>query len=195
MAAFFELIISNQVCLGMKKLLSFACAIAFFFIAPAQNINTSTSKVTFELSHMKFNSVEGTFNGMTGVVSFDPQDIEDATMSVCINASSVNTRNSKRDEHLRKEDFFNTEKYPEICFQSSRFETTESGYIVYGDLKMLDISKELMIPFKFENNIFQGSFIIQRLDYGLGEDTGTFMVGNDVEMSIICELKSLRESE
>lgn len=173
----------------MKKFLLFAFAMALLSIAHSQNVNTYSSKVTFEISNMKFNTVEGTFGGMTGTVNFDPKDISNAYMNVCIDASSVNTGSTKRDEHLRNEDFFHTEKHPEICFQSTRFEKSNDGYVVYGNLNMLESSKEVMIPFNLENNTFQGTFTIQRLDFALGEDTGTFLVGNEVEMSIICELQ------
>ena len=138
---------------------------------------------------MKFKTVEGTFGGMKGSVNFTPRDLSSASMDVCIDASSVNTGNAKRDVHLRKEDFFHTTAHPEICFKSTKFVKSDNGYTVIGNLKMLGTSKAVSIPFTVENKVFKGTFTIQRLDYGLGKDTRTFLVGNEVEMAIICELQ------
>ncbi|MEO0404984.1 MAG: YceI family protein [Bacteroidota bacterium] len=172
----------------MKAALTFIVFIIAFSCL-AQKVNTAESKVDFEISNMKFKMVEGTFGGMTGTIIFDVSNLAGARMDVCIKSSTVNTGNDKRDEHLRKDDFFNVEKFPEICFMSQRFEKTDSGYVVHGKLNMLGVTKDVTIPFVFEGGLFQGTFTINRLDYQLGADTGTFMVGNEVKMTITCVLQ------
>ncbi|MGB0423177.1 MAG: YceI family protein [Flavobacteriales bacterium] len=156
----------------------------------AQNINEAKSLVRFEISNMKFNTVEGTFKGMTGNVDFDPSDLENAAIEVCIDATSVNTESEKRDEHLRKEDFFDTNKFPTICFNSSKFEFIDGSFYVTGILTLRGIQKEVTLPFTRNQNGFGlvGALTINRLDFSIGAETGTFMVGNEVNLEITCYL-------
>ena len=173
------------------KLSSLIFTFAMFLIfcsLSAQNINEAKSQVKFEISNMKFNTVEGIFKGMTGHVDFDPTDLENAAIEVCIDATSVNTKNEKRDEHLRKEDFFDTNKYPSICFKSSKFELIDGSYYVTGTLTLRGIQKEVTLPFTRNQNGLEGKLTINRLDFSIGAETGTFMVGNEVHLEITCYL-------
>ncbi|NQX92179.1 MAG: YceI family protein [Flavobacteriales bacterium] len=172
----------------MKTALTFI-ALIIGFASIAQKVNTAESKVDFEISNMKINSVEGTFGGMTGTINFDPANLAAARMDVCIKSSSVNTDNTKRDGYLRKDDWFNVERHPEICIISENFEKSDNGYILKGKLTLLGVTKDISIPFIFTEGRFQGSFTINRLDYELGADTGTLMVGDEVEMTITCVLQ------
>ena len=164
--------------------------IAFFLLfctnlVTAQTINTEQSSVLFEISNMKFKTVKGTFSGMTGDLIFTPSDLENASFNVCIDAASVDTGSKKRDKHLQKEDFFDVEKYPTICFVSSSVQQVGSTYVVKGQLSMHGVSKEMEIPFTFTNNTFKGEIEVNRIDYKVG-GTGTFMVGNETKITIIC---------
>ena len=154
----------------------------------AQNINSDASFVEFSISNMKFKTVEGTFKGMKGEVKFDIDDLVNSSMNVCISSASVNTGNEKRDEHLRKDDFFNCEKYPDICFKSTSITKEENGFIVSGEMSLHGITKQVEIPFNYSNNTFKGSFKINRKDYGVGGN-GTFMVGDEVTLNITCKIE------
>jgi len=152
-----------------------------------QTINTKASNVSFEISNMGFNTVEGTFSDMKGTVRFDGNDLPHSLLDVCVSAESVNTESESRDEHLRKEDFFHVEVYPTICFRSTTVTRNTSGYVANGTLTMHGVSKDVSIPFTFSNNTFEGSFSLDRTDYGVGSDGG-FMVGKTVELTIVCVL-------
>ena len=123
---------------------------------------------------------------MKGVFKFDPNAIEKAKFNICIEASTVHTGNEKRDAHLRDPDFFEVEKYPEICFTSSTVIKTEKGYLTKGKLTIHGVTKEVEIPFTFENNTFVGTISIERLDYKLGEDFGSLKVGKTATVIITC---------
>jgi len=151
-----------------------------------QTINSEDSKVTFSVSNMAFNTVKGTFNGMEGEIYFSPNDLLASKFEVCIDASSINTGNQKRDKHLKNEDFFEVEKYPNICFKSTEVEKTTSGNKTKGILTMHGVSKKVEIPFTFKNNQFIGNFEVNRKDYKIGEGTGSFMVGKEIEIQIVC---------
>ena len=147
--------------------------------AYSQSINREISIVNFSISNMKFKTVNGTFKEMEGVINFDVADLESSSMDVCISSSSVDTDNKKRDQHLRTEDFFDSEKYPEICFKSTSIKQSENNFIAIGELSMHGVTKSVKIPFSFQDNTFNGSFTINRKDFGVGGN-GTFMVGNEV---------------
>ena len=153
-----------------------------------QTINTNSSVVTFSVSNLAINKVKGSFSGMTGTANILPNDLSASKISVCIDANSIDTGNEKRDTHLRTEDFFEVEKYPEICFESSSIDKTSEGYNAKGSLSMHGVSKTVVIPFVFENNQIDGNFEVNRLDYNVGEGTGSFMVGKEIQIQIVCVL-------
>ena len=154
----------------------------------AQTIATDKSVVNFTISNMKVKTVSGTFSGMSGVVVFDPQALEDASFNVCIEAASVNTENEKRDEHLRQPDFFEVATYPTICFESTSVEKTTEGYVSKGTLQMHGVKKEVSIAFVYQDNRLVGNFSVNRFDYGVGESINTMMVGDVVNLEIVCYL-------
>ena len=153
-----------------------------------QSINSTNSAVSFEISNFGVNTVEGSFTGMAGEVSFSPDDLSNSTFAVCIDAKSIDTENEKRDEHLRKEDFFDVVTYPEICFNSTEITKTNDGYTAIGILTMHGQSNNCEIPFSVNDQIFKGVFTIDRQDYGVGP-SGGFMVGKEVEIQIVCEIE------
>lgn len=152
----------------------------------SQSINSSQSIVNFKVSNMKVNTVEGTFSGMNGTINFGEQT--PAKMNVCIDAASVKTDSEQRDEHLRNEDFFHVSKYPKICFESQKIYKTGNDYYVDGSLTLLQTSKKVTIPFSYQNHTLQGTFTIKRSDFKLAPKTNKFMVGDDVEIQIICKI-------
>lgn len=150
----------------------------------ASTFDHEKSKVTFSVRNMKVRTVEGSFSGIKGNVKFDPSNLSTSSFNVCIDASSVDTGSKKRDEHLLKEDFFDVEKYPAICFESNSIIKTKDGYIAIGVLTILDETKKIEIPFTADGNSLNGKITLNRLDYGLGKDTNNFMVSNEVIITI-----------
>lgn len=124
---------------------------------------------------------------MTGTVETNNQDLQQ--IQACIPASTVNTESKKRDKHLKNEDFFDVNNYPEICFQSSKITKQGNNYIAKGELTLHGVTKTIEIPLQVSNKQITGNFTINRLDYNVGESTGTFMVGDQVNLTISCTLK------
>lgn len=173
----------------MKKVITLA-AILLMAVTPSagQNINADKSLVDFKIRNMRMRDVTGTFKGMAGTVKFNPDNLQASDFDVCITPATVNTDNKKRDEHLQGGDFFDVSKHPGICFRSSQVSKAGNGYTARGKLTMFGVTKEVEMPFTFENNTFKGTLNLKRLDYKVGEKTGTFMVGDDVEIHITCVL-------
>lgn len=172
----------------MKKLL-----IAFLFlsgISKGSSILEEFSKVEFEVSNMAVSSVEGTFTGMTGTIDFDPENpTEGASFDVCIDASTINTGNEKRDAHLKTEDFFHVDSFPKICFQSTNVVAEGDHYKTTGTLTMHGVSKEVTIQFTYVDDTFVGELVINRDDFKVGEEVGAFTVGKEISIKITCKVR------
>ena len=171
----------------MRRIIIAFCLLGLPFISFGQTINTNTSKITFRISNLNLNTVKGTFQGFSGTVNFNPDDLANSKFDVCVDAASVNTENEKRDKHLRTEDFFEVETYPNICFKSTGITKTKEGFNTTGTLQMHGVEKEVEIPFSYSNNTLTGTLKLKRLDYGIGPSSG-FMVGKTVNLEIVCVL-------
>lgn len=172
----------------MKKIKLAFITLCMAQLSFAQTIDVEKSEVSFEISNMKWKTVEGTFKGMTGEVIFDKNNLNNSSFNVSINPSSINTENKTRDKHLKNKDFFEVSTYTTINFKSKSIAKTASGYITKGTLTMHGISKEIEIPFVYENNQLKGTFNLNRLDFGIGPKGG-FMSGKEVIITILCVLK------
>lgn len=159
------------------------------FLFTGQIIDEAASKVTFQVRNMKMRTVEGTIQGMHGELEFKADNPASAKFNVCIDVSTLNTESKKRDHHLMNKDFFEVEKYPEICFVSRSIIKSDLGYVATGMLTIKDVSQEVQIPFKFENGHLIGELQISRLAYHVGADTGTFMVGEEIDLTIDCKVR------
>lgn len=151
-----------------------------------QSINPDQSTVNFEVSNFGMGSVDGAFSGMKGNITFDANELSNATFEVCIDAKSIDTGNNKRDGHLKGEDFFDVEKYPTICFSSNEITKTKDGFKATGTLNMHGISKSEEIIFTYRDGIFTGDLTVNRKDYKIGP-SGGFMVGKEVKIQIVCK--------
>jgi len=152
----------------------------------AQNVQTEASSVNFEISNMVVNTIEGSFSGMTGTVAFNPRRLRKASINVCVDANTVDTDNAKRDGHLRTADFFDTETYPTICFVSTDISKVNGEYLAKGTLSMHGVTRNVDVPLTYEDGTLTAKLTMNRLDYKIGVETGTAMVGNEVELTIVC---------
>ncbi len=103
---------------------------AFTFINTNWNIDPNYS--------IKFsgNKAEGTFSGLAGTISFNPNDLAKASIHVVVNANTIKTGNSLKDKHAKDEDWFDVAKYPYIKFTSTSFVKSGSTTIVSGSLDL-----------------------------------------------------------
>jgi polyisoprenoid-binding protein YceI len=131
----------------MKKTLALSLAATMSLVVFARplradefQIDNSHTSVIFGVSHLGYSFTYGRFNKVSGAFTLDPKGPEASTFQVAIDASSVDTNDAKRDEHLRGPDFFNAGEFPVISFKSTKVEgkRTESGItlLVTGDLTM-----------------------------------------------------------
>ena len=151
------------------------------------------SAVTFEIKNLGFNS-KGSFTGLEGKIIFDPKDLSKASFDVSINAASINTDNNMRDNHLKKESYFDVEKYPRIRFVSTSLSGPDKSghYTLSGKLTIKNTTKDIYfscIATPMGNDyIFKGDFQISRKDYDVG---GSSTLSNNVSVSLTVLAKKL----
>ena len=105
-------------------------------------IDPTHSRIGFVARHAMVTKVRGSFNEFAGSGSFDAENPADSRLSLTIQAASIDTRNPDRDGHLRSNDFFAMDEYPEITFRSTSVEQTgDAEYRVTGDLTIKGITK------------------------------------------------------
>ncbi len=154
----------------------------------ALKIDVNTSTANFSVKKIGLLTVKGSLSDLNGTIIFDENDLNSSSFDVNANTATINTGSEKRDEHLKSEDFFFVKNYPSIRFKSTSIKATNGTYQAIGNLTILETTKEITIPFTFENNVFSGSFSINRLDYNLGKKFPTLVVGKNIQISINCKI-------
>ncbi|MEM6398207.1 MAG: YceI family protein [Bacteroidota bacterium] len=132
---------------------------------------------------------EGTFSGMDGEILFDPSDLANSSMDVTVDVATIETGNDTKNKHARGESWFDAEKYPTIRFVGDDFSRAGEGYKVSGKLTLHGNTKSIDIPFTFSPNgadsgLFEGSFTVNRKDYGIDGNFWGFVVGKEVEIKL-----------
>lgn len=150
------------------------------------------SKVRFVIKNFGINT-GGTFDGLSGSITFDPSLLATASFNVSVDAKTVDTDIEARDNHLRKAEYFDVEKYPKLSFRSTKVTpTNKAGYFyMFGVITIKDVSKEISFPFtqksKDDGILFEGDFKLNRRDFGVGGKS--FSMGDEltVELSIFAK--------
>lgn len=165
-------------------------------------IDPSHTTVEFAVKHMMFTTVKGRFSGVSGTIELDEANIANSSVTAEIDATTIDTRDEKRDAHLKSADFFDVEKYPTITFKSTRVEPTSGGELrVVGDLTIHGVTREVVLNATFNGqgknpwgNIvagFEATTKINRKDFGLewnvALETGGVLVGDEIKISIDVE--------
>ena len=109
------------------------------------NIDTTHSEIGFKVKHMMISTVRGHFKDFNATVETENENFNDAEINFTAQTNSINTKNSDRDAHLKSDDFFNAEAYPEMTFKSKSFD----GNTLNGDLTIRDITKEVSLDVDF----------------------------------------------
>ena len=130
-------------------------------------------------------STDGTFSGLNGTVVFSPEKLEESVIDVSVEAKTIVTGNSKKDEHAKSSDWLDVAKYPNIKFKSASFSKEGESYLVKGTMNLHGVSKEVTIPFSYsKKGDFTGTFAINRSDFGVtGVGMKAKFVGEEIEIT------------
>ena len=166
--------------------------------AQAYTIDKAHSEVTFQVRHL-LTKVRGRFSDFSGTIHVDEEEPGNSSVSLRIDAASIDTNNSDRDQHLRSDDFFAVGTYPTITFDSSRIvRSGADSYDVTGTLTIRGVAREVTLPVASLGTAkdpwgnaragFETELTINRKDFGLlwnaTLETGGFLVGDDVRISV-----------
>jgi polyisoprenoid-binding protein YceI len=141
-------------------------------------LDLAHTRIGFSARHAMVTKVRGQFNEFTGSVFLDAENPANSKVEITIKAASVDTRNADRDAHLRSNDFFAMEEYPEITFRSTHVEqASEDEYYVTGDLTIRGTTKPVTVNFQLTGSAadpwgnfrvgFEGQTTINRKDWGV----------------------------
>lgn len=158
------------------------------------HIDKAHSEISFKIKHMMISTVSGHFEDFNATVETNNEDFIGADFHFKAKTSSINTKNDDRDIHLRSDDFFNAEIYPEIIFKSKSFD----GNTLVGDLSIKYVTKEIKLDVDFNGTAvdpygqtkagFEISATINRKDFNLAwsaiTDAGNIVVSDTVKLSI-----------
>lgn len=161
------------------------------------------SSAHFSVRHMMISNVRGEFK-LTGSILLDPQDLGNSSVEAVIDASTIDTREPARDEHLRSADFLDVKQFPSMAFSSTRIEGSPAeGFAMTGNLTIHGVTREVTFevePLSPEMNDPYGNIRvgtsagtkIDRKDFGLhwnaALETGGVLVGNQVTITLDVEL-------
>jgi polyisoprenoid-binding protein YceI len=172
-------------------------------------IDASHSTAEFSVKHLMITNVRGRFGALTGTVAYDPADPTATTIEATIDAASIDTREPKRDEHLRSADFFDVAHHPTITFRSRAVTRAGRDLEVVGDLTIRGVTKEITLALEAPSetskdpwgNVRIGASATARLrrkDFGLtwnqALETGGVLVGDEVKIALDVSLVQVSEA-
>lgn len=180
----------------MKKYLSFSIIFIFAtLLLKAQATLTPVddgSKVHFVIKNFGIKT-GGDFSGLKGAIKFDPNNYSAASFDVTVDAATIDTDNSSRDGHLKKEEYFNVDTYKTLRFKSTKVvkSTIEGRFYIYGNLTIKGVTKPVEFGFgatpKNGGYVFEGNFEINRRDFGVGGSSISMADNLTVSLSVFAK--------
>jgi polyisoprenoid-binding protein YceI len=188
----------------MKRLVAVVVSLCFAGTSQAVDyaIDPSHSSVGFKVRHLAISSVPGKFGDFKGTFSFDPHNISASKAEAQIVAGSINTGETKRDDHLKSGDFLDAGKFTAITFKSNKVEkVSDADFNAHGDLTIHGVTRPVTLhvtyggsatdPWGKERAAFQATTKINRKDFGLtwnkALETGGLVVGEEVDITLEVE--------
>jgi polyisoprenoid-binding protein YceI len=169
-------------------------------------VDKAHSTVRFSVSHMVVSEAEGNFKLFDGTVEHTKADLSDAKIDFTVDVNSINTDNENRDKHLKSDDFFSAEKFPQMKFVGKSFKPLGNNkYKLVGDLTIRDVTKEETFDVVFGGVLngqrgkkagFKATATIDRFAYGLKwsrtVEAGGLAVGQNVDVTIKLEMDEVK---
>lgn len=190
----------------MKKLLALTLSLGLFLgvgLAKDYKLDTAHSSVGFSVRHLMISNVKGTFDSYQGAIAFDPATKTFTKLEGTIDATTINTANDKRDDHLRSADFFDVGNHPALTFVMKSYTANGNQGVMKGELSIRgttlpvelkttingiikDMQGKERVGFTLEGAIDRKAF---GLTWNRGLETGGVVVGDEVK--IVVELQMI----
>ena len=164
------------------------------------SIDKAHSTIEFSVKHLGLSNTKGSFSDYDGTINWDSKG-KSSSVEGTVKINSVDTRNEKRDTHLKSPDFFDAQKFPEMTFKSKSIKKSGKAYTLVADLTIKNVTKTISIPLTVSNVVkdpwgserisLNSTFKINRQDYGLNFnavlDNGGLVVANDIAITLDLE--------
>lgn len=174
--------------------------------ATTWSIDKAHTQVQFKVRHLGISNVTGNFGVFDAALVFDPSDIRSLEVNAAADVSSIDTGIEKRDAHLRSEDFFHADEYPQMTFESTGISEVKKGaFRLHGNLTIRGITRPVVfdaellgvaLAFGTERAGFTAATTIKRKDFGLEwsklTEAGGLVVADDV--TIMLEVQAIRDT-
>ncbi len=163
-------------------------------------LDPAHSDLLFSIKHLGISTVRGKFPGLSGTAQFEEADPKSLKLHVEIDATTVNTGNDQRDEHIRSKDFLGVVDFPTITFDSTRVEPSSPGEgKLYGDLTIRGVTKEVALSVEGPSGEIQDPYgntkigasataVINRKDFGISfnhvMEAGALLIGEELKVTI-----------
>lgn len=165
------------------------------------SIDPAHSSVEFVARHLVVSKVKGRFGTFEGTIRFDPAELLTSSVDATIQVGSVDTRDEKRDAHLRSPDFFDADTFPTITFRSTALRPAGDDYEVDGELTIKGVTKPVTMRLEYNGTSpdpwggtragFSAATEIDRRDFDLSFDmkldTGAALVGEKIKIHLEVE--------
>lgn len=172
--------------------------------ADTYDIDSSHATAGFSVRHLMVSNVKGQFSNIKGTVDYDPKNPAATRLDAVIDTKTVDTRDAKRDAHLRTADFLDVEKFPTMTFKSKKVEQAAGGRLrVTGDLTLHGVTREVVLdvdgptpeikdPWGSQRRGASATTKINRKDFGLtwnsALEAGGVAVSDEVLITLDLEL-------
>ena len=148
----------------------------------------ASGKINFVIRNFGINT-NGNISGVKGTIVFDKKDLANSSFDVTADVSTVNTENTRRDNHLKAADYFDVTRFPVIRITGKPYSVNGDDFILKGTITMKDVTKPVEIPFKAtaqQNGfLFEGAFSLNRLHFNVGGESTTMADELKVTLSVL----------
>ena len=172
----------------MKKILGILFLFTSLWVNAQNYLPTDDgSKLHFVIKNFGINT-GGDVTGLKGKIIFNARNISKCFFDVTVAVKTIDTDNGKRDEHLKKQEYFDVATYPVIHLVSTKIEPGSDlkNFIFKGNLTIKNVTKPISFPFTAEAKgsgaSFVGSFEINRVDFGVGKES--FSLSNKIKVTL-----------
>lgn len=168
-------------------------------------LDKSHTNIKFTVTHMMISEVDGEFREFDATVTSTKENFDGSEIEFTAKTASIDTENERRDNHLKSDDFFNAEKYPELKFKGKLQKEGDKYYLV-GDFTIRDITKPVKFDVKYNGTInsnrgkkagFKILGSVDRFDYNLKWDrmteAGGLVAGKEVTITCNIELNEVKQ--
>ena len=114
-------------------------------------IDVTHSTISATAHHLGLSAVHGRFTSFAGAITV-PEDVTRSSVEVSIDATSIDTGNAQRDEHLRSADFLDTDAHPTITFHARGVQRGADGWVLAGDLTLLSTTRRVELQLSYSGS-------------------------------------------